>query len=304
MWMSLATSLAFAAALAPGAGAQAAEGYRAAFDDVHGVVAEHFLDPELGGLDWEAIGAAYAPRAEEATTLDELAAVVNEMLGLLETSHTRFLTSREPAYYQLLAIFHASLDETIRAAHPENPGLRYPGIGIFTIRRDGAVFVSGVIDGCPAAEAGLRVGDRIVAVDGAPFHPIGSFEGRVGEVATVDVQRTSDPASRMAVAVTPVMIEPREVFVRAMERSVRVIERPAGHVGYVHLWSYAGPRYQEVLESELAFGRLRGADALILDLRGGWGGANPQDLNLFNDRVPVMTHMLGGTGYITHLCTV
>jgi carboxyl-terminal processing protease len=291
MCQAIALATVVAAAAGPAVAGQADEGSRAAFDDIHRTVAEHFLDADLGGLDWEAVGAAYAQRAEASATLEEFGTVVNEMLGLLETSHTRFLTSREPAYFQLLAIFHASLDETIRAAHPENPELRYPGIGIFTIRRDGAVFVSGVIDGCPAAEAGLRIGDRIVAVDGAPFHPIGSFEGRVGAVSTIEVQRTSDPSSRRIVEVTPAMIDPRELFVQAMERSVRVIEGPAGRVGYVHLWSYAGPRYQEVLESELAFGRLRGADALILDLRGGWGGANPRDLNLFNDRVPTMTHI-------------
>jgi carboxyl-terminal processing protease len=264
----------------------------AAFDEVHATVARDFLDAELGGLDWDAIGRAYRGRAAGAETLDELGVVVNEMLARLETSHTRLYTSREPAYYQLLSIFATWQAEAIRTAHPDNVELRYPGIAIFTTRLDEGVFVSGVLEGGPAHAAGLRVGDRIVAVDGAPFHPIGSFEGRVGEAVAVEIQRSRDPASRATVEVRPALIDPAELFVTAMRESVRVIERGPLRIGYVHAWSYAGEPYHDLLQSEIAFGRLSEADALVLDLRGGWGGANPVDLSLFYRKIPVMTHVM------------
>src|SRR5262249_41290059 len=53
-------------------------------------------------------------------------------------------------------------------------------------------------------------------------------------------------------------------------------------VGYVHVWSYAGGAYQRALEDLIADGPLRDADALVWDLRNGWGGAQPQYLDLFN----------------------
>ena len=53
---------------------------------------------------------------------------------------------------------------------------------------------------------------------------------------------------------------------------LRVIERDGKKIGYIRFWSYAGSRYQDVLEEELSSGKLKGADALIWDLRGGWGG--------------------------------
>jgi carboxyl-terminal processing protease len=57
-------------------------------------------------------------------------------------------------------------------------------------------------------------------------------------------------------------------------------------IGYVHVWNYAG--YQEALEGLLSEGILSDADALIWDLRDGWGGAVPEYLDLFNTRAPTM----------------
>ena len=48
----------------------------------------------------------------------------------------------------------------------------YPGIGIFTRELEGKVFVSGRLEGLPAAKAGLLVGDEILAADGQPLPPV------------------------------------------------------------------------------------------------------------------------------------
>jgi len=271
---------------------EASDSFAEAFDAIQRIVAEEVLDPALHGLDWEALGREYRARAELARDLEEFGGIVNELLARLGTSHTHFYTSREPAYYQLLAIFRGSLAEEIRAAHPDNSALLYPGVGMFTTRLDGEVFVSGVLEGWPAASAGLRTGDRILSVEGAPFHPLGSFEGRVGRPTSMEVQRTPGPDGRTTLTVVPERIDPGELFLRALRESARVLERGGKRVAYVHLWSFAGERYSELLHELLADEPLHGADALVLDLRGGWGGANPEDLNLFNERVPVLTHVL------------
>jgi carboxyl-terminal processing protease len=59
-------------------------------------------------------------------------------------------------------------------------------------------------------------------------------------------------------------------------------------VGYVRVWSYASRRYQGALEDLIAEGPLSNADALVWDLRDGWGGAQPYYLDLFNPRAPTM----------------
>lgn len=45
-------------------------------------------------------------------------------------------------------------------------------------------------------------------------------------------------------------------------------------VGYIHIWSNAADPYQQQLQDELIYGRLKNADGLVLDLRDGWGGGD------------------------------
>jgi carboxyl-terminal processing protease len=271
------------------AAARAAEDYGALFDELCVTVETHFLDPDLRGVDWDALRRRHRPRAAAADSLDAFGAVANDLLAVLETSHTRLLTEREPAYFELLSIFSTTLEEEIRAAHPDNPGLAYPGIGVLTASINGETFVRAALPGWPAADAGLRRGDRIVAADGAPFHPIGSFEGRIGAPVALTVQGGPDPADRRTVTVTPVLVDPAELYVRAAAGSIDVVRRGDARVGYIHLWSAAGPTFENLLRDALADEPLLDADALVLDLRDGWGGANPDWLNLFNPRVPRFT---------------
>jgi carboxyl-terminal processing protease len=93
----------------------------------------------------------------------------------------------------------------------------------------------------------------------------------------------------MAISVTPADLHPNAMFLRGLQASARVIGAGDNtRIGYVHVWSYASPRVQSALEDLIADGPLRDADALIWDLRDGWGGAQPEYLDLFNPRAPTM----------------
>ena len=291
MWICAVAPIAASAVMAWAPAASEPEtDLRAAFDEIHTTVQEQFLDPAMAGVDWPALGAEYRQRIDSETTIDEFGIIVNQMLDALGTSHTHLYTVSDPAYFQLLSIFRAPLDEEIRRAHPDNVALRYPGIGIFTRQIEDQVFVSGVLDGFPAAKAGVRVGDRIIDVDGKPFHPIRSFEGRVDQEVQLCVQRTRASSEPLAIAVTPIMLDPAPLLLSAATESVRVVDRPPHRIGYIHLWSFAGEAYFELLKDELTHGRLRDADAVVVDLRDGWGGANPEYLNLFNRQIPSITY--------------
>jgi carboxyl-terminal processing protease len=88
--------------------------------------------------------------------------------------------------------------------------------------------------------------------------------------------------------VTPIDIEPNKMFLDGMKASARILEANGRRIGYVHVWCYAGYAYQRALEDLLSEGPLKDADALIWDLRDGWGGAVPEYLDLFNPRAPIM----------------
>jgi carboxyl-terminal processing protease len=91
------------------------------------------------------------------------------------------------------------------------------------------------------------------------------------------------------VTVKPEQIQPGDEFEAALKNSARIIESNGRHIGYIHLWSYAGDQYQALLEKTLSTGKFKDADALIWDLRDGWGGADPRYLRIFDPHGPTMT---------------
>ena len=114
--------------------------------------------------------------------------------------------------------------------------------------------------------------------------------GWVGEPVRLEVRRV-EGGPTFPVEVVPRRIRPNEFFLSAMRASVRVVEREGRRWGYVRVWSYARRQYHHLLIEELAEGRLKNVDGLVLDLRGGWGGAQPEYAELFVGGAPIMTYV-------------
>lgn len=253
------------------------------FDEVVGHVNESFWDASKIGAEWQAACADFRERAIAAKTHDEFARVMNELLADLQTSHTAYFSAQDPHLYQLLGIFEF--------AAPENqPGrFTYEGIGMATEIIDGKRFVAAVYDGLPAAVAGLRFGDEIVSVNNEAFHPIDSFRGKADVPVTMTIRREGPDAATEEIQVVPQQLNGRTMFETALTASSKIIERGDLRVGYVHAWSYAGEKYQEQIRDLILWGDLSTCDALVLDLRDGWGGANVDYVNLFRDPILEIT---------------
>jgi carboxyl-terminal processing protease len=251
-------------------------------------VNDNFFDPKFNAIDWNAKRDEYRNRVQSAQSIEQASVIINQMLAELNTSHTRFYSKLEPAYYQLLGIFNdRGFSKQIKKVFPDGK-IDYPGIGIFTKDLNQKTFISAILDNSPAAKAGLKVGDEILTVDGKPYQPIQSFVNK--QQVKISIQRT--PNSRSTeFTVIPKKLDPNTLFIEAMKDSVKIIERNNKKIGYVHIWSYAGDKYQELLVNEIAYGKLKDADSLILDLRDGWGGADPNYLNIFTAKVPVLTRI-------------
>ena len=261
------------------------------FGEVWQTVNDNFYDSKFNGVDWKALKQKYESQVTKAHSKEEAANIINGMLAELKTSHTRFYTPEEPAYYQVLGIFaprNPDLQQQLKKIFPQGK-IEYSGIGIFTKDINGKTFISGVLDGSPAANAGLLAGDRIISVEGRPFKPVQSFEGKVGQNVKMKIERSLN--TQQEITVTPKMLDATTMFLDAMQASTQIIEREGKKIGYVHIWSYAGDQYQEELESELFYGRLRAADALVLDLRDGWGGAPLSALNIYTAKGPSVTNI-------------
>ena len=256
------------------------------FDEAWRLVQNKFYDRNVLGLDWEAVGTKHRGAYAEAKTDAERSGAINAMLDELGVSHTRHFIKEQPAYYQLVDIFSWPLRRDI-PKYFSGGAITYSGIGIFTKTIEGKTFISGVLAGLPADTAGLRVGDEIISADGSSFEPVGSFRGKEGEAVALAIRRDANgPVT--TIAVRPQRIKPDDAFESAMRDSARIIEANGRRIGYIHVWSYAGRSYQEILEAALSEGKLKDADALIWDLRDGWGGARPSFLRIFDPHGPTM----------------
>jgi carboxyl-terminal processing protease len=92
----------------------------------------------------------------------------------------------------------------------------------------------------------------------------------------------------MELEVVPERIRPVEFYVQGLRESARIVEHDGTRVAYLRVWSYAGAQNHAVVVETLRAPPFVEADAVVMDLRGGWGGASPEYLDLFNARIPVM----------------
>jgi carboxyl-terminal processing protease len=263
------------------------------FEEVWETVRDRFYDKSLHGLDWKLLGDRYRPLVAAAENRQDRARLINRMLSELGASHTEYYTPDDQAYYELLGIFSGPLHSRLQQMFPDGEA-SYIGIGAYARQFADKTFVTGILAGLPADQAGLRVGDEIVDVDGKPYRSIESFRAKADQRVTLHIRhQLNDPIQSLIV--TPQVIRPNEAFLQAMQRSARISDKNGFHIGYIHIWSYAGFSYQRLLLQELQSGTLKDAQALVLDLRDGWGGAELSYLQPFLGRLPTMS-VIGRNG--------
>ncbi len=253
------------------------------FDEVWQLCVDHFWSPTQSPPDWGALRAKYEPIVEKTDSLEQASAAINKMLDELKTSHTHLYTRADWEYYDLLDIFKGAFEDRIKSFFPDGK-ITYPNIGIFTKKINGKTFVKSVLDGGPAFKAGIMTGDEICSVDGKEYDAVKSFAAKTR--VTVRIQRKADPDSVKDISVVPEENTAGERYMAAMEASVRTIRNSGCRIGYVHIWSFTGTQYYLGLLKEIQYERIKNADALVLDLRDGWGGANFYYVSPFDPAVP------------------
>ena len=164
----------------------------------------------------------------------------------------------------------------------------YGGIGIEVTSEDGAVKVISPMDDSPAVRAGIKAGDKLIAVDGVSIlglpldEAVKKMRGPVGTSIDVTVAR-----------------EGQDPFVAKVMRETIVL-RPVtskieGDYGYIRISTFVNERTSQALtraiddiERQLG-GRLKG---IVLDLRNNGGGLLDQAIevtDMFMDRGEVVS---------------
>ncbi len=213
-----------------------------------------FYDPAFHGADWAALRDRYRPLALGASTREDFEEVQNLLGGELNASHMRFTAAGAP-----------------RPIPTGELGLRVEPAADGT-----SVTVVEVLAGSPAAraDAGLRVGDRILAVNGRRLAAGENFFAQLADtVRQRTVLRVAGADGERDTELRPApFAQRRQDRYRAWVKERRaLVERwSGGKLGYIHIQGMDAPSLEE-FERDL-FAAAHGKQGLLIDVRNNGGG--------------------------------
>ncbi len=227
---------------------------------------DFFYDPNMHGVDWEAIRRQYEPMLEDCASRDDVTYVIQEMISELNVGH---------AYYR-------------PDSDDEAPDVSVGLLGADFALENGAYRIAKLIEGGhwdvdargPLSQPGVDVagGDYVLAVNGTPLDatrdPWASFQGMGGRTVTLTVSAkpTVDDSARQIVV--ELLGSERDLRYRSWVEANRayVEEQTEGRVGYIYVPN-TGRNGQNELVRQF-FGQLH-KEALIIDERWNGGGQVP-----------------------------
>ena len=203
---------------------------------------------------------------------------------LFQTGVNAMLSTLDP--YSTYENARQSEDLTVRTVG------RYGGVGL-TISRDGEdVVILGALEGF-AFDAGVRAGDKIVSVDGAPVKGMAidavktRLRGEPGSQVEVTVTREGSSQAALSFPLQRQLVRLRDIPLAAMMQS---------GVGYVKLDSFSEGTSDELAQAIIAFQRGGGLKSLVIDLRDNPGGLLDAAVSVAQQLVPQDTTIVSTAG--------
>ncbi|MDR8390097.1 PDZ domain-containing protein [Aliifodinibius sp. S!AR15-10] len=241
------------------------EEWQQIFNDTWRFIRDFFYDPNLHGVDWDAMKQRYQRMLDDAVTRTDVNYVIGELIAELNASHT----------------YRGGGDQ-------ENAEQRGGGLlGIDWALSNGAYQIENIVEGAPwdnevrspFHQPGIDVseGDYILAVNGMPMDtskdPYAAFEGLAEKTVELTVNNRPEMEGARQVLVETLSNETRLRHLSWIESNrKRVEEATDGRVGYIYVRSTGIDGQNELVRQFMAqFDK----EALIIDERFNSGGQIP-----------------------------
>ena len=165
----------------------------------------------------------------------------------------------------------------------------YGGVGAIIYKPDvqGNVVINEPYEGSPAALAGLRCGDEVVAIDGQAAAGLTSAEcsekmrGKPGTTVVLTVKKLRAGESWKAGDVLEVPVVRKRIVLPSMEYAGMLNEAD----GYIYLSKFTEGVGQEIRDAYKEL-KTKGMKRLVLDLRGNGGGIMGEAVNIVSLFIP------------------
>lgn len=240
-------------------------------------------------------GTTRSKKADIASNLDIFNSIVKE----IQSNYVDSIDARKTVRTAIDAMLGSLDPYTEYISQDEKADFRtmasgeYGGIGSYIMQRNGHVYISGPYENSPAARAGLRPGDLIVAIDGDTVlnltHDKVSerLKGQAGTKLQVTVQRPYVKDSVITVEITREKIN---------IPSVPYYGITGGDIGYIQLSSFTETSPDEVRDAITALKEKHDMKGLILDLRDNGGGLLESAVKILGYFLPKGTEVLRTRG--------
>ena len=172
----------------------------------------------------------------------------------------------------------------------------YGGIGSLIRQRNnkGGVVIAEPTEGMPAALAGLKAGDRILAIDtidvsGSTNERVSSLlKGVPNTTFTITIQRPGEQKPRKIEITRKQIVTPQVVYYGVRQDSI----------GYIYLQGFTDKSAQEVKEAFLDLKQNHHIKSLILDLRNNGGGVLEGAVQIVGMFVPKGSEVISTRGKV------
>ena len=238
-----------------------------------------------------AVASSDDPDATESETTQVPLEEIRRYVGVYDAIRQAYVDPVDDRKLMQSAIKGLLLDLDPHSAYLEKPDAEafdeetsgsYVGIGVEVITLpDGSVKIVSAIDDTPAAYAGLRSGDTIIAVDGRELTPAdaagpGPLRGEPGTTVKLKVVREGTPK--------PFEVTLKRDTIRVASVRGRMLEPGYGYIRISQFQADTAADFEKNLDKLQAQsgGKLRG---LVLDLRSNPGGLLTSAVQIADDLV-------------------
>ena len=239
--------------------------WRQLFAEVWRTYRDSFYDPNLHGLDWEALRAHYGALLDDAVTRWDVDFIIAELIGEVNASHT-YVGGGDVERAPRRGVGLLGVDW----------GLDGGGLRIARIVR-GAPWDAE--ERSPLDEPGVKIaeGEYLLAVNGVPVDiskdPSAAFDGLAEQTVILTVNTRPTPEGAREVLVETLADDSDLRYREWVERNrQRVLEASGGRIGYVHVPDTSVNGQTELVRQINSQIRLPG---LIIDERFNRGGQLP-----------------------------